>query len=165
MSREYELILIVDTQLEEAEIDARVVKFEGILTSGGAEIAKIDRWGSRRLAYEIRKRQQGFYVLIYFRAEGELILELERELRLDSAILRYLVVLSDNVPATSEEPAEEQTEEPAEEQTEEPAEEQVEEQEVEPEQEPTEKEISTDEEPVAVEEEQSDEHEGEREDG
>ena len=176
MSREYELVLIVDTQLEEAEIDASVVKFEGVLTSGGAEIVKIDRWGSRRLAYEIRKRQQGFYVLIYFRAEGELILELERELRLDPTILRYLVVLSDDMPAAAEEPAKEQVEEVVKEQVEEAVEvvkeqveeaveEQVLEVVVEPEQDATEEEISTDEEPAAVEEEQSDEHEVEREDG
>jgi len=102
MRREYELVLIVDTQLEEAEVDARIAKFQDVLTNGGAEIAKMERWGSRRLAYEIRKRQQGFYVLIYFRAEGELIPELERELRLDAGILRYLVVLSEDVPAEAE---------------------------------------------------------------
>ena len=95
MGTNYELVFIVDTQLEEAEIEARITAVQNLLTNGGAEIANVDRWGNRRLAYEINNSHQGFYVLMQFAAEGSLIRELERQFRLDAGILRYLVVLSD----------------------------------------------------------------------
>ena len=59
MPRDYEMALIVDTQLADDGVDQAVKRYEALLGEQGAEVANVDRWGARKLAYEIRKRQQG----------------------------------------------------------------------------------------------------------
>jgi small subunit ribosomal protein S6 len=90
--RRYETTYVIDSQLTEGEIEARIKKYEQFLQSHGAVITTLDRWGLRRLAYDIKKRQQGYYVFLQYEAEGHLIQELEREFELDEGILRYLTV-------------------------------------------------------------------------
>ena len=88
----YETTCIVDSQLSEEEIEARIKKYEQFLQSHGAEIITLNRWGLRRLAYDIKKRQQGYYVFLQYQADGSLIREFEREFELDEGILRYLTI-------------------------------------------------------------------------
>jgi small subunit ribosomal protein S6 len=96
--REYEFIYIVhpDATPERAkEIQARV---EQGITSGGGQILLWDDWGKRKLAYEIRKFNKGHYMLVGFLGDGRFIPEVERVLRLDSDVLRFLAVkVDDNV--------------------------------------------------------------------
>jgi small subunit ribosomal protein S6 len=76
-------------------VDETVKRYESLLGERGA-IVNIDRWGTRKLAYEIQKRQQGDYTLFQFQAEPGAIAEIDRACRLDESILRHLVILAEN---------------------------------------------------------------------
>jgi small subunit ribosomal protein S6 len=93
MIREYETTFIVDSLLPEEQINATIDKIKDFIEKNGGKINQIDRWGKRRLAYEIAKKQYGYYVYIRFQYEGSLLKELEREYKLDDSIIRYLTVL------------------------------------------------------------------------
>ncbi len=108
MSREYEMALIVDTQ---ENADETVSRYESLLVDEGATVVNIDRWGVRRLAYPIDKRQQGDYTFFYFEADPGAIADVERACRLDEAILRHLILQTELPP--QEDDAEEAAEEDA----------------------------------------------------
>jgi small subunit ribosomal protein S6 len=91
--RNYELTLILDSQLPEDQLNGRIQKITALVGSRGGEVVHVERWGMRKLAYDIRKRQQGFYTLIQFRAKGDLVRELEQACRLDEGIIRYMAVV------------------------------------------------------------------------
>lgn len=94
MIRRYETVFIVDSTLnEDKKIDETVDKIIDFLKSQEANIFSIDKWGKKRLAYLINKKQYGFYTLIEFEAEGTVIAELERIYRLDEMILRYICIV------------------------------------------------------------------------
>ncbi len=103
MSREYEMALIVDTQVD---ADATVDRYASLLADQGATVVNVDRWGVRRLAYEIQKRQQGDYTFFYFEADPGAIADVERACRLDEDVLRHLILQSE-LPPQEEEDAEE----------------------------------------------------------
>ncbi|KAA0210044.1 MAG: 30S ribosomal protein S6 [Ignavibacteriaceae bacterium] len=88
--RHYESYIIVDGNLEESQIDDVVVKFEKFLAAHDTKNNKTEKIGRRRLAYPIKKRQNGFYVCYYFDARNDFIAELERNYRLDENIIRFL---------------------------------------------------------------------------
>ena len=83
----------MDAHLPDQEIENSISRTTRFIEENGAKIHTIDRWGKRRLAYEIQKRQYGYYVNIRFEADGPLIQDLEREFKLDDTILRTLTVL------------------------------------------------------------------------
>lgn len=96
--RKYELVCIFDPQAGESKFDDLVEKYEVYLNSHGGELANIDRWGMRQLAYttpSMRSRRQGYYVLYQFEAEPTIVEPLEDELRIDENVLRHLVILAD----------------------------------------------------------------------
>ena len=103
MSREYEMALIVGTQ---ENADETVERYASLLADQGATVVNIDRWGVRRLAYEIQKRQQGDYTILYFQADPVAIARVDRACRLDEAVLRHLI-LQTEIPPQEEEDAEE----------------------------------------------------------
>ena len=109
MSREYEMALIVDTQ---ENVDETVKRYEELLADQGATVVNVDRWGMRRLAYEIQKRQQGDYTFFLFEADPGAIADVDRACRLDEAVLRYLILQTEIPPqVVEEEDAEESAEE------------------------------------------------------
>lgn len=89
--RKYEIMYIVETANEEL-IETIVTKFDKLLVDNGATIEKTDRWGKRRLAYEINDLKDGYYVLITFEAEAAVITELDRVMRITDGILRHMIV-------------------------------------------------------------------------
>jgi small subunit ribosomal protein S6 len=93
MIREYETTFIVDALLQEDQINATIEKTKNFIEKNGGKIWNIDRWGKRRLAYEIAKKQYGYYIYMRFQFEGSLIKDFEREFKLDDSVLRYLTVL------------------------------------------------------------------------
>lgn len=97
MLRQYEITFIVNAHLPGEQVDAIIDKMTKYIEGSGGKVKFVDRWGKRRLAYEIAKKQYGYYVYIRFEAEGSFIRELERELKLDDSILRFLTVI---VPKT-----------------------------------------------------------------
>ncbi len=94
----YETTLILSPILPEAEWEARVSKYEGLITTAGGEIKKKEIWGIRKLAYPIRHKAQGYYVFFQYQAPGELPRELDRNIRLDEEILRHLTVVAKPIP-------------------------------------------------------------------
>ena len=89
----YEMIYIIDTGLEEAARKELIEKVSALITNNGGEIEKVDEtWGKRRLAYAIDYKTEGWYVLVNFKAPAELPRELERNLKINENVLRYLVV-------------------------------------------------------------------------
>ncbi len=114
----YEMIYIIDTDLEEAARKELIEKVSALIENNGGEIEKVDEtWGKRRLAYAIDYKTEGWYVLVTFKAPAELPRELERNLQINENVLRYLVVKlvekrsgvkpRANKPAPVEAPAEE----------------------------------------------------------
>jgi len=89
---EYETLTVLDPDLGEAGSKEMVAKIRGILETGKAEITKVDEWGMRELAYPIRKRHRGIYALIEYKAEPIAVAELERQLKLNEQVLRFLSV-------------------------------------------------------------------------
>ena len=91
----YSTIMVIDSLLKSEEINSTIDKITRSIENNGGEILENDRWGKKRLAYEIKKRQYGYYVEIIFKAMGDLIKIIEREYRLDENILRYLTIVLD----------------------------------------------------------------------
>ena len=98
MSRDYEMALIVDTQ---ENADETVKRYESLLAEHGT-VVNVDRWGVRRLAYEIQKRQRGDYTFFLFRADPGAVAGVDRACRLDEAVLRHLI-LQTEIPPQEEE--------------------------------------------------------------
>lgn len=90
--QKYETIFVIDSLLKSEEIDAIIAKYEKFISANGGKIDVIEQWGKKRLAYEIKKRQYGYYVLIRFDAPGTIVKQLEREYRLNESILRYMTL-------------------------------------------------------------------------
>ncbi|MBR2660361.1 MAG: 30S ribosomal protein S6 [Clostridia bacterium] len=89
----YEMIYIIDADLEEAARKELIEKVSALITNNGGEIEKVDEtWGKRKLAYAIDYKTEGWYVLVNFKAPVELPRELERNLQINENVLRYLVI-------------------------------------------------------------------------
>ncbi|MDR1509892.1 MAG: 30S ribosomal protein S6 [Synergistaceae bacterium] len=91
--RLYELTVILADGLEDS--NAAVEEIAEVVRGLGAEVDKIDLWGKRRLAYPIKKQQEGFYALVVFKMAPDAIRELDRVLGLRASVLRHLVVTAD----------------------------------------------------------------------
>ena len=90
MLNHYEPVFIATPVLSDTQMKEAVNKFKKIITGGKGEIVHEENWGLRKLAYPIQKKSTGFYHLIEFKAEGELISKLETEYRRDEKIIRFL---------------------------------------------------------------------------
>ncbi|MDL2220494.1 30S ribosomal protein S6 [Eubacteriales bacterium OttesenSCG-928-N14] len=88
----YEVMYIINPELDDETRAALVERFSGIVTSGGGNVEKVDDWGKRKLAYEIEDRFEGHYILMHFAAEPDLPSELERNFRINENIMRYMVI-------------------------------------------------------------------------
>ena len=93
--RAYETVFILDPTLDEHTIEKEIKKVEDLITSQKGRIKKTEKWGTRRLAYPIKKKSQGFYTLIYFEGDGNIPTDLERAYKLNEFCLRYLTVVSE----------------------------------------------------------------------
>jgi small subunit ribosomal protein S6 len=91
--RDYEIVFIVHPDLDEAAFDDVIDKVKGWITDGGGEITKVDIWGKRKLAYPIRKQEEGQYVLLETKMEPTFGSELERDFRFLEPVMRYLITL------------------------------------------------------------------------
>ncbi len=93
MHRQYETTFIIDAYLTNDQIEEKIQKYTQLIENSEGKIVCLERWGKRRLAYEIAKKQYGFYVYIRFEASGTIVQVLERDYKLDDDILRYLTIL------------------------------------------------------------------------
>ena len=95
MNRTYEVMFIVRPDVEEADLDKLIEGFSGTITSGGGEVKTVEKMGRRRLAYTVRKFNDGFYVLLTVAAPGSLIIEIERRLRVSEPVIKFITVRMD----------------------------------------------------------------------
>jgi small subunit ribosomal protein S6 len=95
MNRTYEIMFIVRPDVEEADLDKLIEGFSINITSGGGEIKSVEKMGRRRLAYTVRKFNDGFYVLLNIAAPGNLIAEIERRLRVSEPVIKFITVRMD----------------------------------------------------------------------
>ena len=93
--RNYEIMFIVNPNATDEEVDKINGQIESIVTSGGGKIEKIEKMGKRRLAYEVDKQREGHYVLFVLGADGDIIKECERRLRVIDAVIKYITVRTD----------------------------------------------------------------------
>ena len=93
--RIYEELFIVKPDAPDEEVDQFVEQLRTQLTTAGATVDKIDKWGKRRLAYRVDKYREGAYVLFQFTAGPESVKELERRLRVSDIVLKFLTVRID----------------------------------------------------------------------
>jgi small subunit ribosomal protein S6 len=94
--RKYETILITHVDLSEDELATLIDRYCAVVTSQKGILVKVERWGKRRLAYLIKKQARGFYILIDYAGESAVVNELERNLKIDDKILKFMTVLKDN---------------------------------------------------------------------
>ncbi len=90
--RTYETIFIVHPDTTGDAYTATVEKFKGLLAAQGAEFLKIDEWGTRKLAYPVKKQSRGTYVLFVFQSGPQVIAEFERRMRIDESIIKFQTV-------------------------------------------------------------------------
>jgi small subunit ribosomal protein S6 len=95
MNRTYEIMFIVRPDVEEADLDKLIEGFSANVTNGGGEIKSVEKMGRRRLAYTVRKFNDGFYVLLNVAAAGSLITEIERRLRVSEQVIKFITVRMD----------------------------------------------------------------------
>ena len=90
--RPYEVMVILDASLEEDAVRALVDRWAQQLTTAGAKSVNVDTWGKRRLAYPVRHRNEGYYVVIEANAEPPAVSELDRQLSLADEVIRHKVM-------------------------------------------------------------------------
>lgn len=93
--RRYETIFIASPTLTDEQVDELVKYFEGIIAEQGGELLKTEKWGRKKLAYEVEKFSEGFYTLYEYTAGPALVAELERRFRNHDAVIRFLSVRMD----------------------------------------------------------------------
>ena len=95
----YEIMVILDPEVDERTVQPTLEKFLSVITNGGGTVDNVDLWGRRRLSYEIQKKTEGIYAVINFTADPATTQELERQLRLNESIMRTKVLRADEVVA------------------------------------------------------------------
>jgi len=91
MMNKYESVIIINPNLEAESIKAFINKISDLINSDG-KVASVEDMGKRKLAYEIKKQKEGFYTVIKFEANPELITELERTYRIADEVIKFIVV-------------------------------------------------------------------------
>ena len=90
--RHYEIMVILDPNLEERTVAPSIDQYLNVIRNAGGSVEKLDVWGRRRLAYEIKKQAEGIYAVIDLQATPEAVTELDRQLRLNESVLRTKVI-------------------------------------------------------------------------
>ena len=92
MTHQYELMVILDPEIDERTVAPSLDKFLNVIRTDGGTVDKVDIWGRRRLAYEINKKNEGIYAVINFTANSSATVELDRQLKLSEAVMRTKVL-------------------------------------------------------------------------
>ena len=88
MTHQYELMVILDPEIDERTVAPSLDKFLNVIRNDGGTIDNVDIWGRRRLAYEIQKKSEGIYAVVNFTAEPATAKELDRQLGLNESVMR-----------------------------------------------------------------------------
>ena len=93
--RVYEILFIADSNLGEPEVDALADLVQGYAQKEGGRVQKVEKWGKKRLTYNIRKHEEGYYVLLVIEGPGALIKEVERRIRVTDGVVKFITVRVD----------------------------------------------------------------------
>jgi small subunit ribosomal protein S6 len=93
--RIYEELFILRPDTPEEETDQLIEQLSALITKHGGTVDKTDKWGIRKLAYRVQKRNEGFYVLLQFSAQPEAVKELERRMRVSDLVMKFITVRID----------------------------------------------------------------------
>lgn len=110
MTNRYEAVYIFDSALEEPQVNEHLERFHALLKAAERPqpVHQVNHWGKRQLAYPIKGREVGYYVVVQFDAEATQLAEFERLIKLDESVLRHLMVIDEGAtPAVVRAPAEE----------------------------------------------------------
>ena len=88
-------MVVLDPESDEERVGQVVDRVTGIISNGGGEVSGVDRWGRRKLAYEIDKKTEGYYVLVSFQSDPPALPELDRALSLADEVMRFKVIRLD----------------------------------------------------------------------
>ena len=91
----YETVFIATPVLSDVQVKELVSKFQGVITENGGQIVNVENWGLKKLAYPIQKKTTGFYFLVEFTGEGNIINTLETQYRRDERVIRFLTFKQD----------------------------------------------------------------------
>jgi len=94
--REYELVMILDPEMEDEQASATIDRMKQFVTSRGGEVTDVSPWGKRKLSYPIKSHNEGNYMVAHFRIEPTQTAELEATLRLSEEVLRHLLVKTED---------------------------------------------------------------------
>lgn len=97
--RHYELMVILDPDVEERAVSPLIENFLNVVRTGGGAVEKVDTWGRRRLSYEINKKSEGIYAVVQLTANGDTTKELDRQLKLSEAVMRTKVLRAEEAIA------------------------------------------------------------------
>ena len=89
----YETTFILEPGFDEAKVNEEVERVSGWIRELGGEVLEVQRWGKRRLSYEINRKRDGVYTLVLYQGPGPLVKEIERRLRLNESVMRVLTVM------------------------------------------------------------------------
>jgi small subunit ribosomal protein S6 len=92
----YEGVFILKPNMEEEETKSQVERITSIIEDNNGKVDKVDEWGQRRLAYEIKKNKEGYYTIINFQAETDLVKELDRTSKINENIIRHMIIRDEN---------------------------------------------------------------------
>jgi small subunit ribosomal protein S6 len=93
--RKYEIIFILQSDTPEDAVERLISQMEGVVTTAGGKIEKVDRMGRRRLAYHVGRHREGLYVLFVLEGSGDTVREFERRLRVTDYVIKFLTVRTD----------------------------------------------------------------------
>ena len=96
---QYELMVILDPEIDERTVAPSLDKFLGVIRKDGGTVDKVDIWGRRRLAYEINKKTEGIYAVVSLTSTGDATKELDRQLKLSEAVMRTKVLRAEEAIA------------------------------------------------------------------
>ena len=99
MTHQYELMVILDPEIDERTVAPSLDKFLNVIRNDGGTIENVDIWGRRRLAYEIQKKAEGIYAVVNFTSNSAATVELDRQLKLSEAVLRTKVLRAEEAVA------------------------------------------------------------------
>jgi small subunit ribosomal protein S6 len=93
--RKYEVVYVIRPDLDEENTTAVIDRFSELVKTQGGEVLNIDKWGKRRLAFEVKDFREGFYVIMHMNAEPQVADELDRVFKITDSIIRFIIVRDD----------------------------------------------------------------------
>jgi len=93
--RQYELMCILNPDLEESRIDTLITRLQEVVTSAGGELQEVDKWGKRHLSYPIKKFYDGYYLVVNFKGDNSMLRELDRILKVAEENIRHMIIRRD----------------------------------------------------------------------